>query len=304
MSIQMTPFRALYGYDAPNFIDLLMSDVRVPRAGDLLQESKDIVDALKDNMARAQNQYKQYVDRKRIERSFEVGDMVYLMLQPYRQSTLKKSGSEKLKPRYYGPFRIIRQVGEFAYELELPADSRVHNVFHVSRLKKALGQHVVPSTVLPPLDDEGKLILVLESILDSREKQLRRRVIREYLVKWRDLPVEDATWETEAILQHPALRLLEAKDVATEPPIENVTAETNAKVGNAETGREQQTEQTIDTGKIDSIGIGQPTENISEANTEKPVENAESQAEKPAMDTTEKSSEAPSEKPSAESTKK
>lgn len=53
MSIQMRPFRALYGYDAPNFIDLLMSDVRVPRAGDLLQESKDIVDALKDNMARA-----------------------------------------------------------------------------------------------------------------------------------------------------------------------------------------------------------------------------------------------------------
>ena len=58
MSIQMTPFRALYGYDAPSFIDLLMSDVRVPRAGDLLQESKDIVNALKDNITRAQNQYK------------------------------------------------------------------------------------------------------------------------------------------------------------------------------------------------------------------------------------------------------
>ena len=137
--------------------------------------------------------------------------MVYLMLQPYRQSTLKKSGAEKLKPGYYGPFKVIRRIGEVAYELELPADSRVHNVFHVSRLKKALGQNVVPSAVLPPLDDEGKFILVPESILESREKQLRRRVIREYLVKWKDLPVEDATWEGEAILQHPALRLLEAK---------------------------------------------------------------------------------------------
>lgn len=95
-----------------------------------------------------------------------------------------------------------------AYELELPTDSSVHNVFHVSRLKKALGHHVVPSTTLPPLNDEGKLILVPKAILDVREKTLRKRVIREYLIKWRDLPVEDATWESEEILQHPDLRLV------------------------------------------------------------------------------------------------
>jgi hypothetical protein len=208
MTIQMTPFMALYGYEAPSFLDLFLGDSRVPSAGELLQESKDIVEVLRDNIAKAQNQQKQYADQKRTERTFEVDDMVYLMLQPYRQSTLRRSGAEKLKPRYYGPFRIIKRVGEVAYELELPADSRIHNVFHVSRLKKALGQHVVPSAVLPPLDDEGKLILVPESILDYRERQLRRRTIREYLVKWKDLPVEDATWEDETILQHPVLRLL------------------------------------------------------------------------------------------------
>ena len=54
----MNPFRALYGYNAPSFIDFLMSDVRVPHAGDLLQESKDIVDSLRDNIAKAQNQHK------------------------------------------------------------------------------------------------------------------------------------------------------------------------------------------------------------------------------------------------------
>ena len=116
--------------------------------------------------------------------------MVYLMLHPYRQSSLKRSGVEKLKPRYYGPFKVIRRVGEVAYELELPADSKVHNMFHVSRLKKALGHNVVPSVVLPPLDDKGKLILVPEAILDSKERVLRRRTIKEYLVKWRNLPVE------------------------------------------------------------------------------------------------------------------
>ena len=67
---------------------------------------------------------------------------------------------------------------------------------------------MVPSTVLPPLDDEGNLILIPEPILDFREKQLRSHVIREYLIKWKDLPIEDATWESEEILQHPELRLL------------------------------------------------------------------------------------------------
>ena len=82
MSIQMSPFMALYGYEAPSFMDLLLSDSRVPSAGDLLQESQDIVKALKDNITKAQNQQKQYADQKRTEWTFEVGDMIYLMLQP------------------------------------------------------------------------------------------------------------------------------------------------------------------------------------------------------------------------------
>ena len=56
----------------------------------------------------------------------------------------------------------------------LLANSKVHNVFHVLRLKKTLGHCVVPFTTLPPLDDEGKLILVPEAILDVRDKWLRR----------------------------------------------------------------------------------------------------------------------------------
>ena len=70
---------------------------------------------------------------------------------------------------------------------------------------------MAPSIVLPPLDDEGKLILIPEAILDFREKELRSYVIREYLIKWKDVPIEDAKWESEEILQHPELRLLEEK---------------------------------------------------------------------------------------------
>ena len=101
-----------------------------------------------------------------------------------------------MKPTFYGPYRVIRRVGEVAYKIELLEGSRVHNVFHVSRLKKAIGQRVVPSADFPPLD-EGKFVLIPEAILDTRERTLWNRVVKEYLVKWRNLPEEDATWEKE-----------------------------------------------------------------------------------------------------------
>ena len=84
-----------------------------------------------------------------IERSFEVGGLVFLRLQPYKQSSLKKSGAEKLKPRFYGPYRIMSRVGEVAYELELPEGSKIHNVFNMSCLKKVVGQFINTLEELP-----------------------------------------------------------------------------------------------------------------------------------------------------------
>jgi hypothetical protein len=75
-----------------------------------------------------------------VEHSFEVGDLIFLRLHPYRQSSLKKSGAEKLKPHFYGPYKVMRRVREVAYELEFPEGSRIHNIFHMSCLKRELGQ--------------------------------------------------------------------------------------------------------------------------------------------------------------------
>jgi hypothetical protein len=94
-----------------------------------------------------------------------------------------------------------------AYELELPQGSKIHNVFHVSCLKRAIGQHITPLEVLPPLDEEGQLVLVPEEILEVPEKKLRRRSIREYLIKWKDLPIEDATWEKEQVIRETGSKL-------------------------------------------------------------------------------------------------
>ena len=69
------------------------------------------------------------------------------------------------------------------------------------------------SEELPPLDDEGHLVLVPEKVLMGRERKLRNKTIKEYLIQWKGFPSEDDTWEGEQILQHPTLILLEDKQI-------------------------------------------------------------------------------------------
>jgi hypothetical protein len=138
MSIGMTPFKALYNYDPLSFVEIAFGDSRALMVQDWVQQSQDILKELKDHLQRKQNQQKVQVDKHRVERTFEVGDLVYLRLQPYRQDSIKRSGAEKLQPRFFGPYRINRKVGAVAYELELPQGNMIHNVFHVSCLNRAI----------------------------------------------------------------------------------------------------------------------------------------------------------------------
>jgi hypothetical protein len=211
MSIGMSPFRALYSYDPLSFVEIVFGDSRAPMVQDWIQQSQDILRELKDHLQRAQNQQKVQADKHRVERTFEVGDLVYLRLQPYRHASIKRSGAENLQPRFFGPYRVNRKVGVVAYELDLPQGSKIHNVFHVSCLKRAIGKHIIPIEELPPLDEEGQLILILEEVLEVREKRLRKRSIKEYLIRWKNLPIEDATWESEQVLQETGSELLVGK---------------------------------------------------------------------------------------------
>ena len=73
---------------------------------------------------------KQQEDKHHSERSFEVGDWVFLRLQPYKQMSLKQAKKDnKLSPNYYGPYKVLQKIGTVAYKLELPASSQVHPVF-------------------------------------------------------------------------------------------------------------------------------------------------------------------------------
>ena len=148
----------------------------------------------------AQNQQNMYQDKHRMDIVFKVEDLLYLILQPYKKYSLKNKGDEKLQPRFYEPYNIIRKVCEVAYELDFPANNKLHNVFNVSCLKKEVGQQIVASQEIPPLDDEYHLVLVPDKVLMGRKRKLRNKTIKEYLIQWKGLPNEDATWEGEQIL--------------------------------------------------------------------------------------------------------
>jgi len=71
-------------------------------------------------------------DKKRSFRSFNVGDSVYVKLQPYVQTSLANRSSNKLSFRFFGPFTVMAKIGDVAYQLQLPEDCLIHPVFHVS----------------------------------------------------------------------------------------------------------------------------------------------------------------------------
>ncbi|GKE51422.1 hypothetical protein Tco_1486578 [Tanacetum coccineum] len=109
---------------------------------------------------------------KRQEVTFQVGDYAFLKLQPYRQQSLAKRRYEKLSPRFFGPYRIKRVIGSVAYELQLPADAKIHPVFHVSMLKPAHGSFSQDSIDPLPITKDWEI----------------------------DRPMEEATWESYDLL--------------------------------------------------------------------------------------------------------
>ena len=92
-------------------------------------------------------------------------------------------------------------MGQVAYQLDLPSQSKLHPVFHVSCLKKVIGTRCQIQTNLPELAEEGSIWLQPKAVLDQRERLLRQRTIKEVLVQWKYMTPVDATWEPATILQ-------------------------------------------------------------------------------------------------------
>ena len=129
---------------------------------------------------------------------FEVEDQVFLKLCP-QKGVVRFGKRGKLNPRYIGPFEIVDGIGPVAYRLDLPEDfSRVHNVFHISMLRKYIpdSSHVLETPEIELRDDlsyEEQLV----QILGREEKELCNKTVSLVKVLWRNHLVEEATWERE-----------------------------------------------------------------------------------------------------------
>ncbi|WVZ76299.1 hypothetical protein U9M48_024286, partial [Paspalum notatum var. saurae] len=158
-SLEMAPFEALYGRRCRTPLNWSEPGERVTFGPDLVTQAEEQVKFIHSNLKRAQSRQKSYLDKRRRPLVFEKGDHVYLRLAPW----------------YVGPFKITEQCGPVAYRLELPPHlATVHDVFHVSQLKKCLR---VPKEVIdtsqiqiePDLTYEEKPI----KILDQKQRSTR-----------------------------------------------------------------------------------------------------------------------------------
>lgn len=158
-------------------------------------ERDAVLDDLKANLLKAHHRMQIQEDSHRREVEYRVGDHVYLKLQPYCQQSLAKCPFQKLCARYYGPYVILQKIGKVAYKLDLPPSSKIHPVFHVSQLKKAIGR-VESAPDLPPVLTES---MVLEStpdqVLGIRSTTTGQPSDLEVLIKWEGMSAIEATWE-------------------------------------------------------------------------------------------------------------
>eukprot|EP00253_Pinus_taeda_P028795 PITA_28795 len=210
-SLQMSPFEVLYGRKCHTPSSWGGLEDKLMLGPEMLKEMEQMVKKVRANLKVAQDRQKSYADRKRNFKEFQVGEHVYVIIQE-KKSTLQWSGCAKLAPHFCGHFQILARIGPVAYQLALPSHVRVHNVFHVSVLKKYIydPKHIISWQDIQ-VEPEGEFLVEPVSILDWRRIVLRKRAIIQVKVQWQHFGPDEATWEDEQNMKeaYPELFLVE-----------------------------------------------------------------------------------------------
>lgn len=191
----MTPYEAVYGQKPPPLLLYQLFDSQLDVVDRSLIPSKATLRTLKAHLEKAQYKMKMQANKRRIDRSYQVGHWVFIKLQPYRQLFFKNHAFHKLSAKFFVPLQIIAKVGPVAYTLTLPSHSKIHPTFHVSLLKKKLGAHTASVILLVVHSDLWHALLEPEAILDRRLAKKHGKTIAQVLVTWMNAAPEDNTWE-------------------------------------------------------------------------------------------------------------
>ncbi|KAI0520044.1 hypothetical protein KFK09_007509 [Dendrobium nobile] len=203
---KMTPFKVLYGRDPPHLVHYSHSSTPISAVDQHLKERNQVLEELKRHLLRAQQLMKKQADGKRRDIQFAVGDKVCLKLRLYRQMTIAQRRNEKLAARYFGPFEVEERIGEVAYRLRLPPTAKIHPVFHVSQLRRVVGEHAVSPELPSTLREDMEVTLEPLAVEGVR---INEKGEREVKIRWSGLPDYEATWEPQERIaeQFPAFHL-------------------------------------------------------------------------------------------------
>ncbi|CAM8878468.1 unnamed protein product [Rhodiola kirilowii] len=194
---RLTPFEAVYGQAPITLREYTPGMSAVASVDLLLTQRSQLMTQLRDNLIRARHRMIQQANKHRRDVEFQVGDWVFVKLQPYRQNTLRQRHCSKLSKRYFGPFLITDRIGKVAYKLQLPENAKLHNVFHVSFLKKCINPGGSPPVSWPAEFTDSFPCIQPDIILNARRIQQQGQWINQLLVKWKGLTDADATWEAK-----------------------------------------------------------------------------------------------------------
>jgi hypothetical protein len=147
--LKIAPFEALYGCRCCTPLNWIEPREKVIFGPDLIDEAEATVRRIQDNLKVVKSCEESYANKRRRPLEFKVGNHVYLRVSPMKG--VKRFGMKgKLAPRYIGPFSILEKCETVTYKLDLPPSlAGVHDIFHVSQLKKCLKAPV--DVVLPEM---------------------------------------------------------------------------------------------------------------------------------------------------------
>ena len=198
----MAPYEALYGRKCRTPLCWTELSEKKVIGPDLIQETEEKVKMIRERLKVAVDRQKSYVDLKKKDIQYEIGEKVFLKISPWKK-VMRFGKKGKLSPTSIGSYEVIKKVGLVAYRVALPPElKKIHNVFHVSMLRRYRSDppHVVSSEVIelkPDLTYEEEPV----EILAREVKELWNKRIPLVKVLWRNHKTEEATWENEETMR-------------------------------------------------------------------------------------------------------